>query len=182
MTWSRAWAATAVVCSALFLLGLDFTVLNVAIPWLRQDLGPSLAQTQWIVEGYALTLGGCVLPASAGSGRYGRRRAFVTGLAVCTAASVVGALADGTTQVVAAWIACAATLAGGAIAWLRLHGRAALPASDGRSHLYEPSGRLVRGPTTEMTATPLPPPVRLMKAPRTPPPDQGDHPCLPYPP
>ncbi|MFF1870256.1 MFS transporter [Kitasatospora herbaricolor] len=84
------------------MLGLDFTVLNVVIPGLRQNLGPPLAQNQWIVEGYALALGGCVLAADAMSNRYSRRRAFVTGPAVCTAASAVGALADGTAQVVAA--------------------------------------------------------------------------------
>ena len=102
MTRSRAWVATAVVCSALFLLGLDFTVLNVAIPGLRQELGPSMAQTQWIVDGYALALGGCVLAAGTVSDTYGRRRAFVAGLALCAAASVVGALADGAAHVVVA--------------------------------------------------------------------------------
>ncbi len=98
----RSWAVLAVVCSALFLLGLDFTVLNVAIPGLQRDLGPSLAQTQWIVDGYALTLGGCVLAAGTLGDSHGRRRAFVAGLGVCAVTSVVGALADGPAQVVVA--------------------------------------------------------------------------------
>ncbi|MFJ9694566.1 MFS transporter [Kitasatospora sp. NPDC101183] len=96
------WAAVAVVCAALFLLGLDFTVLNVAIPGLRADLGPTLAGTQWIVDGYALALGGCVLAGGALGDRYGRRRAFLTGLALCGAASAAGALADGPGALVAA--------------------------------------------------------------------------------
>ncbi|MFI6155325.1 MFS transporter [Kitasatospora sp. NPDC051170] len=98
----RAWAAVAVVCAALFLLGLDFTVLNVAIPGLRADLGPTLAETQWIVDGYALALGGCVLAGGALGDRYGRRRAFLAGLALCGAASAAGALAAGPGALVAA--------------------------------------------------------------------------------
>ncbi|MFC9266290.1 MFS transporter [Streptomyces zhihengii] len=98
----RAWAGTAVVCSALFLLGLDFTVLNVAIPALQEDLGPSMAQTQWIVDGYALALGGCVLATGILGDTYGRRRAFVAGLVVCALASVLGARADGVEQVIVA--------------------------------------------------------------------------------
>ncbi|MBV6698372.1 MFS transporter [Kitasatospora aureofaciens] len=98
----RAWAAVAVVCAALFLLGLDFTVLNVAIPRLRAELGPTLAETQWIVDGYALALGGCVLAAGALGDRYGRRRAFLAGLALCGLASVAGATGDGAARLVAA--------------------------------------------------------------------------------
>ncbi|MFH9609459.1 MFS transporter [Streptomyces sp. NPDC017448] len=98
----RAWASTAVVCAALFLLGLDFTVLNVAVPALQEDLGPSMAQTQWIVDGYALVLGGCVLATGILGDTYGRRRAFVTGLVVCALASVLGARADAVEQVIVA--------------------------------------------------------------------------------
>ncbi|MFB7909010.1 MFS transporter [Kitasatospora sp. NPDC056076] len=101
-TTRRAWAAVAVVCAALFLLGLDFTVLNVAVPGLRADLGPTLAETQWIVDGYALALGGCVLAGGALGDRYGRRRAFLAGLALCGAASAAGALGTGPAQLVAA--------------------------------------------------------------------------------
>lgn len=98
----RAWSAVGVVCAALFLLGLDFTVLNVAVPGLRAELGPTLAETQWIVDGYALALGGCVLAAGALGDRYGRRRAFAAGLALCALASVAGALGDTPGQLVAA--------------------------------------------------------------------------------
>ncbi|MFD3333852.1 MFS transporter [Streptomyces sp. NPDC058700] len=90
------------VCSALFLLGLDFTVLNVAIPALQEDLGPSMAQTQWIVDGYALALGGCVLATGTLGDTYGRRRAFVAGLLLCGLASLLGASADAVEQVIVA--------------------------------------------------------------------------------
>lgn len=98
----KAWAITAVMCSALFLLGLDFTVLNVAIPALQEDLAPSMAQTQWIVDGYALVLGGCVLATGVLGDTYGRRRAFVAGLVVCALASVLGARADAVEQMIVA--------------------------------------------------------------------------------
>lgn len=87
------------VCAALFLLGLDFTVLNVAVPGLQADLGSSMSQTQWIVDGYALALGGCVLATGTLGDIYGRRRAFVAGLLVCALASVLGARA-GTVEAV----------------------------------------------------------------------------------
>lgn len=80
---TRRWAAVIVVCSGIFLLGMDFTVLNVAIPDLQRDLSPSMAQVQWIVDGYALVLGGAVLATGAVTDHIGRRRAFVAGLAVC---------------------------------------------------------------------------------------------------
>ncbi|MFF8828575.1 MFS transporter [Streptomyces sp. NPDC015131] len=98
----RRWAATAVVCLGLFLLGLDLTVLNVAVPDLQRDLGPTMTQVQWTVDGYALLLGGTVLSAGALTERLGRRRAFVGGLLVCAAASAAGGATDDVRQVVAA--------------------------------------------------------------------------------
>lgn len=98
----RRWAATGTVCLGLYLLGMDLTVLNVALPDLQRDLHPSTAQAQWIVDGYALVLGGLVLPTGAVTDRIGRRLAFTTGLAVCAAASVLGALAAAPGAVIAA--------------------------------------------------------------------------------
>ncbi|GAA1310409.1 MFS transporter [Saccharothrix xinjiangensis] len=98
----RRWAAAVVVCSGVFLLGMDFTVLNVAIPDLQRDLAPSLSQVQWVVDGYALVLGGTVLATGAVTDRIGRRRAFITGLALCGATAACGALAAQPWQVIAA--------------------------------------------------------------------------------
>ncbi|MEG3627012.1 MFS transporter [Streptomyces poriticola] len=88
------WAATVVVCLGVFLLGMDLTVLNVAVPDLDRDLTPSMAEVQWIVDAYALVLGGLVLTAGALTDRIGRRRAFTIGLAICGTASALGALAE----------------------------------------------------------------------------------------
>lgn len=96
------WAAPAVVCLGLFLLGMDLTILNVAVPDLQRELRPSMAQVQWIVDAYALVLGGTVLTSGAATDRIGRRRAFICGLAVCGAASVLGALSPTPGPVIAA--------------------------------------------------------------------------------
>ncbi|MEV5508087.1 MFS transporter [Streptomyces orinoci] len=98
----RRWAATVTACLGLFLLGLDLTVLNVAVPELRDDLNASMRQTEWIVDAYSLVLGGTVLSVGAVTDRLGRRRAFVGGLCGCGVASVFGALAGAPGQVIAA--------------------------------------------------------------------------------
>ncbi|MFD3330540.1 MFS transporter [Streptomyces sp. NPDC058701] len=96
------WAATLTVCLGLFLLAIDLTVLNVAVPDLHTDLQPSMSQIQWIIDGYALVLGGCVLATGSLTDRIGRRRAFTTGLLLCATASLLGALAQEPEQVIAA--------------------------------------------------------------------------------
>ncbi|MGW8378079.1 MFS transporter [Streptomyces sp. ODS28] len=98
----RRWAATAALCLGLFLLGLDLTVLNVAVPGLQADLDASMGETQWVVDAYALVLGGLVLTVGALTDRLGRRRAFVCGVYVCALASVCGAVAADPAQVIAA--------------------------------------------------------------------------------
>ncbi|MBP2336898.1 EmrB/QacA subfamily drug resistance transporter [Saccharothrix coeruleofusca] len=98
----RPWAATVVVCLGVFLLGVDLTVLNVAVLDLHRDLSPTMAEVQWIVDAYALVLGGTVLAAGAVTDHFGRRRCFVAGLAVCGTAAALGALAQQPWQAIAA--------------------------------------------------------------------------------
>ncbi|UGQ11899.1 MFS transporter [Yinghuangia sp. ASG 101] len=102
------WVASGVVCVGLYLLGLDMTVLNVAAPPLQEDLSASTAQVQWVVNGYSLMLGGLVLTTGSVTDRIGRRRAFVSGVAACGAASVVGATASTVAVVIAARFAMGA--------------------------------------------------------------------------
>ncbi|MGW9434249.1 MFS transporter, partial [Streptomyces decoyicus] len=99
---ARRVGAAAVVCLGLFMLGLDLTVLNVAVPDLQGDLDTSTAQVQWIVDGYALVLGGTVLAVGAFTDAWGRRRSFVCGVAVCAGASLGGALSGHPWQVITA--------------------------------------------------------------------------------
>jgi EmrB/QacA subfamily drug resistance transporter len=77
----------AVVCVAVFMLLLDVTVVAVALADIQRDLGGELASLQWVVDAYTLTLAGLLLTAATLGDRIGRRRIFIAGLVVFTAAS-----------------------------------------------------------------------------------------------
>ncbi|MDG4533844.1 MFS transporter [Streptomyces sp. AV19] len=95
-------AAATVVLTGLFLLSMDATVLNVAVPDLQRDLRPTMAQVQWIIDGFPLVLASAVLSCGAAADRFGRRRSFVAGILLCGAASALGASASSPGVVVAA--------------------------------------------------------------------------------
>jgi EmrB/QacA subfamily drug resistance transporter len=75
------------------MLLLDITVVNVALPSIRDDLGGSFSDLQWVVDAYALTLAALVLTAGSLADRLGRRRLFAWGLAIFSGASLLCALA-----------------------------------------------------------------------------------------
>jgi EmrB/QacA subfamily drug resistance transporter len=87
------WWTLIAVSVATFMLLLDITVVNVALPSIRKDLGASFTDLQWVVDAYALTLAALVLPAGSLADRLGRRRLFAAGLAIFSAASLLCALA-----------------------------------------------------------------------------------------
>src|SRR5215204_6582155 len=74
------------------MLLLDITVVNVALPSIRDDLGASFSDLQWVIDAYALTLAALVLTAGSLADRLGRRRVFAAGLAIFSVASLVCAL------------------------------------------------------------------------------------------
>ncbi|MBZ9598954.1 MFS transporter [Streptomyces yangpuensis] len=82
-----------VLCAAQFMVALDFSVLNVALPALGADLGMSRSALQWAVTAFALPSGGFLLLFGRIADLYGRKRLFLTGLAVFGAASVLATLA-----------------------------------------------------------------------------------------
>ncbi|MFG3257935.1 MFS transporter [Streptomyces sp. NPDC048172] len=82
-----------VLCASQFLVALDFSVLNVALPVLGPDLGLGEAGLQWAVTAFALPTGSFLLLFGRLGDQLGRRRTFLTGLALFTAASVLAALA-----------------------------------------------------------------------------------------
>ncbi len=90
---ARKWWTLIAVSVATFMLLLDITVVNVALPSIREDLGASFSDLQWVVDAYALTLAALVLSAGSLADRVGRRRVFATGLAVFSGASLLCALA-----------------------------------------------------------------------------------------
>jgi len=83
----------AVASTAGYLLVLDLVGVNIALPNMRDRLNASLAEVQWTIDAYALTLASLLLAAGALADRYGRRRLFLLGLGVFTAASLGCALA-----------------------------------------------------------------------------------------
>ena len=88
MTRSRR-LSLAVVSAATAMLLLDVTVVNVALPAIRDDLDASFAEMQWVIDAYALTLAATLLSAGALADRIGRRAIFAGGLALFTACSAL---------------------------------------------------------------------------------------------
>src|SRR5580765_5732913 len=88
----RRWTLVA-VCTTTFMLLLDITVVNVALPNIQRDLNASLTGLQWVVDAYALTLAALILTAGALADRYGRRLLFMTGVVLFTLASLLCGLA-----------------------------------------------------------------------------------------
>jgi EmrB/QacA subfamily drug resistance transporter len=90
---ARKWWTLLAVSVATFMLLLDITVVNVALPSIRNDLGAGFTDLQWVVDAYALTLAALVLTAGSLADRLGRRRLFAAGLGIFSAASLLCALA-----------------------------------------------------------------------------------------
>ena len=89
----RKWWTLLVVCVATFMLLLDITVVNTALPDIQEDLDASFTDLQWVIDAYTLTLAAFTLSAGSLADRLGRRRVFVWGLAIFTLASLACALA-----------------------------------------------------------------------------------------
>jgi len=93
----RKWWTLITVNVAVFMLLLDITVVNVALPAIQEDLGASFTDLQWVVDAYALALAALVLTAGSLADRLGRRRIFTWGLVIFTVASGLCGLADNPT-------------------------------------------------------------------------------------
>src|SRR5215211_3281181 len=90
---ARKWWTLLAVSVATFMLLLDITVVNTALPSIQKDLGASFTDLQWVIDAYALSLAALVLSAGSLADRVGRRRVFAAGLAIFTVASGLAALA-----------------------------------------------------------------------------------------
>jgi MFS family permease len=94
-SWSaRLWGVLAVLCTVLFLDGLDVSMVGVALPSIGSELGLSTTSLQWIVNGYVLGYGGLLLLGGRTADLLGRRRVFLIALGVFTVASLIGGLVD----------------------------------------------------------------------------------------
>jgi EmrB/QacA subfamily drug resistance transporter len=85
---TRKWFTLGAVAFGLFMIMLDNTVVNVALPSIQRDLGVGLSELEWIVTGYALTFAALMLIGGKVADAYGRRLIFVIGIAVFTLASL----------------------------------------------------------------------------------------------
>jgi EmrB/QacA subfamily drug resistance transporter len=97
----RAWATLLVLCAALFLDALDVSMIGVALPSIRADLGLSISSLQWVVSGYVLGYGGFLLLGGRVADLLGRRRMFLISLAVFLVASALSGLTDDGTMLIA---------------------------------------------------------------------------------
>ena len=87
------WLVLVLVCMAQFMVILDATIVNVALPSIQEDLDMSDADLQWVVNAYALTFGGFLLVGGRAGDLIGRKRVFLVGVVVFTVASLLNGLA-----------------------------------------------------------------------------------------
>ena len=90
------WWTLVAVCLGTFMLLLDITIVNVALPDIQRALHSGFADLQWVVDAYALTLAAFLLTAGSLADMYGRRRLYLAGLVVFTGASALCGFAAST--------------------------------------------------------------------------------------
>jgi EmrB/QacA subfamily drug resistance transporter len=93
----RKWWTLLATCVATFMLLLDITIVNVALPSIQEDLNASFSDLQWVVDAYSLMLAALLLTAGSLGDRIGRRRVFTAGFAIFSGASLLCGLAGNPT-------------------------------------------------------------------------------------
>src|SRR6266536_2542437 len=99
---NRKWWTLAAVSFGLFMIMLDNTIVNVALPTLQRSLHLKISELEWVVTGYALTFGALMLTGGKLADLFGRRLIFVVGLVIFTASSLACGLAGSATVLIAA--------------------------------------------------------------------------------
>ncbi len=100
-TARRRWWALAALCLGVLLVGIDNTIVNVALPTIGRDLDASTSDLQWVVDGYTLVFATLLLLAGHLGDRFGRRRMLLTGLALFALTSIAASMATSTTGLIA---------------------------------------------------------------------------------
>ncbi|MDO8209934.1 DHA2 family efflux MFS transporter permease subunit [Conexibacter sp. CPCC 206217] len=98
----RRFLILAICCMSLFIVGVDATAVNIALPSIRNDLGASVAQLQWTVDAYTLTLASLLLLAGSTADRLGRARIFKVGLSLFSLGSLLCSIAPNVQLLIAA--------------------------------------------------------------------------------
>ena len=96
------WIALVVLCVGMLMIVLDQTIVNVALPSIQRDLKFSTSSLAWVVNAYLIAFGGLLLLAGRLGDLVGRKRVFLVGLAIFTAASALCGLADSQAMLVGA--------------------------------------------------------------------------------
>ncbi|MEV6787935.1 MFS transporter, partial [Streptomyces sp. NPDC051098] len=99
---ARTWLVLLTACAGQFLVVLDVSVVNVALPSMRADLGLSTTGLQWVLNAYSIAFAGFMLLGGRAADIFGRKRTFLVGLGLFTAASLAGGLAEEGWQLLAA--------------------------------------------------------------------------------
>ena len=95
------WVVLVLICLAQFMVVLDSTIVNVALPSIQKDLGLTEANLQWIINAYTLVFGGFLLLGGRAGDLLGRKRVFLVGLVIFTSASLLNGLASTEGQLIA---------------------------------------------------------------------------------
>src|SRR3954471_2412022 len=98
---NRKWWTLGAVSFGLFMIMLDNTIVNVALPSIQHSLGLKISELEWVVTGYALTFGALMLTGGKLADLLGRRLIFVVGLAIFTLSSLACGLAGSATMLIA---------------------------------------------------------------------------------
>jgi MFS transporter, DHA2 family, multidrug resistance protein len=89
-----------VLCIAVFISTVDTTIVNVALPDIAQDLSATTAELQWVMDAYTIALAGLILLGGGLADRFGRKRIFITGLALFAATSLLATFADSAVELI----------------------------------------------------------------------------------
>src|SRR5271157_6095279 len=84
----RRWWTLIAVCGATFMLLVDVTIVQVALPSMQRSLHATFSDLQWVISAYALSLAALILTAGSLADRFGRKRVFVGGVIIFTLASL----------------------------------------------------------------------------------------------
>ncbi|GAA0342997.1 MFS transporter [Actinoallomurus spadix] len=98
----RRWLILGICCMSLFIVGLDNTIVNIALPSMQHDLHASVSGLQWIIDAYTVVLAALLMLSGSTADRVGRRRTFQTGLALFTLGSLLCSLSPSLGWLIAA--------------------------------------------------------------------------------
>src|SRR3954468_23127922 len=99
--YRRRWWVLGVLCMSLLIVGIDSSILNVALPTLVREVGASTSQLQWIVDAYVVVFAGLLLVMGSVGDRFGRKGVLSAGLVVFGVASFMAAVSKTPSQVIA---------------------------------------------------------------------------------